>query len=130
MKAKLLVITVLLFIGTLTVQAQRGERPDPKVAAKTKADTWQKEFGLSDEQRTKAYDLLIKSGEERTKKLAELRNGGNREGMQELMAELQVETDKELKKIFTEAQWPMYEKWKKENPERSSRGSRGGGGRG
>ena len=125
MKAKHLVITVLFFIGTLTVQAQRGERPDPKVQAKTKADTWQKEFDLSDEQRTKVYDLLIKSGEESTKKMQELRGSGDREAMMAAFKKSQDDTDKSLKKIFTEAQWPMYEKWKKDNPTPQRRG-RGG----
>lgn len=126
MKAKHLVITILFFIGTITVQAQRGERPDPKAQAKTKADTWKKEFDLSDEQRTKVYDLLIKSGEESTKKMADLRASGGREGIQAVMTALQAETDKGLKLIFTEAQWPMYEKWKKDNPtpQRRTRGNR------
>ncbi len=118
MKTKHFVITILFLIGTLTVQAQRGERPDPKVQAKTSADTWQKEFSLSDEQRTKVYDLLIKSSEDRTKKMAELRASGDREGMREAFTKLQADTDKGLKAIFTDAQWVMYEKWKKDNPPR------------
>jgi hypothetical protein len=118
MKAKHFVITILFFIGTLTVQAQRGERPDPKVQAKTTTDTWQKEFGLSDAQRTKVYDLLMKSAEDRTKKMTELRASGDREGMREAFTKLLAETDKGLKAIFTDAQWVMYEKWKKDNPPR------------
>ncbi|MFN0728400.1 hypothetical protein [Polaribacter gochangensis] len=125
MKTKHFVFTILFFIGALTVQAQRGERPDPKVQAKTSADTWQKEFSLSDEQRTKVYDLLIKSSEDRTKKMAELRASGDREGMREAFTKLQADTDKGLKAIFTDAQWVMYEKWKKDNPPRQ-RGRRGG----
>jgi hypothetical protein len=107
-----------LSINTLTVQAQRGERPDPKVQAKTTTDTWQKEFGLSDAQRTKVYDLLMKSAEDRTKKMTELRASGDREGMREAFTKLLAETDKGLKAIFTDAQWVMYEKWKKDNPPR------------
>jgi hypothetical protein len=124
MKTKHLAITILFFIGTLTIQAQRGERSDLKVQAKTSADTWQKEFSLSDEQRTKVYDLLIKSSEDRTKKMTELRSSGDREGMRDAFTKLQAETDNGLKKIFTDAQWVMYEKWKKDNPPR--RRGRGG----
>lgn len=124
MKAKHLVIVILFFIGITTVQAQRGNRPDPKVQAKSTADTWQKEFSLSDEQRTKVYDLLIKSSEDRTKKMAELRSSGDREGMRDAFTKLQAETDKGLKAIFSEAQWVKYEKWKKDNPPRR-RGRRG-----
>ena len=125
MKAKHLVITILFFIGTVAVQAQRGERPDPKVQAKTSADTWQKEFSLTDEQHTKVYDLLIASSEKRTKKMQELRSSGDREGMRAAFTKLQEETDKGLKAIFSETQWEKYEKWKKDNPPRQ-RGRRGG----
>jgi len=44
--------------------------------------------------------------------------------MREAFTKLQAETDKGLKAIFTDAQWVMYEKWKKENPPR--RRGRGG----
>lgn len=125
MKAKHLVITILFFIGTLTIQAQRGERPDPKAQAKTSADTWKKEFDLSDEQRTKVYDLLIKSGEDRTKKMQELRGSGDREAMMAAFKKSQDDTDKSLKTIFSETQWIKYEKWKKDNPSPVRRG-RGG----
>jgi len=124
MKAKYFVITILFFIGIVTVQAQRGERPDPKAQAKMSADTWQKEFGLSDSQRTKVYYLLIASSEKRTKKMQELRGSGNREGMRAAFTKMQEETDKGLKAIFTGAQWVMYKKWKKDNPPR--RRGRGG----
>jgi len=60
----------------------------------------------------------------RTKKMTELRSSGYREGMREAFTKLQAETDKGLKAIFTDAQWVMYEKWKKENPPR--RRGRGG----
>ncbi len=125
MKTKNIIVTILFFIGALTVQAQRGERPDPKVQAKTNADTWQKEFGLSDEQHTKVYDLLIASSEKRAKKMQELRSSGDREGMRAAFMKLQEETDKGLKAIFSETQWVKYEKWKKDNPPRQ-RGRRRG----
>lgn len=116
MKTKHLVITILFFIGTLTIQAQRGERADPKVQAKTTADTWKEKFSLTDEQHTSVYDLLIASSEKRTKKMQELRDGGDREGMQDAFAKLQTETDEGLKKIFSDTQWATYEQWKKDNP--------------
>ena len=42
----------------------------------------------------------------------------NREAMRSAMTKMQEETDEGLKKIFSSAQWPMYQKWKKENPPR------------
>ncbi len=130
MKRKYLVVAFLLLVGVVSAQAQRqggqrGQRPDPKEQAKKTADTWQEEFGLSDDQRTKVYDLLIKSGEDRQKKMADLRASGDREGMRDAMVALQEETDKGLKAIFTETQWPMYVKWKEKNP--PARRGRGGG---
>jgi hypothetical protein len=118
MKVKHLVITILFFIGMITVQAQRGERPDPKVQAKNSADTWKKELDLSDDQHKKVYDFLIVSSENRNKKMQEMRSSGDRSGMRDAMTKLQEEADKGLKKIFTKAQWPKYLQWKKDNPPR------------
>ena len=120
----------MLLIGVVYAQAQRGggqrgETPDPKVQAKNQTDTWQEALGLSDDQHKKVYDLLIKSNEERTKKMAEMRASGGREGMQKAMTDSAAKLDSELKKVFTETQWPLYEKWKKDNPPQQ-RGRRGG----
>lgn len=134
MRKTVMMLGMLLVIGLMTAEAQRGEgqgrgqRPDPKVRAQTTADTWQEEFGLSDEQHTKVYDLLIKSGEKQREKMQELRSSGSvdREAMREAVTELMASQDEELKKIFSATQWTAYEKWKKENPPQQ-RGRRGGG---
>lgn len=123
---------MLLMVGLMTAEAQRGggqrgERPDPKERAQATADKWQEEFGLSDEQHTKVYDLLIKSGEEQRVKMQELRGSGDREAMREAFGELRAAHNEELKKIFSATQWTAYEKWIKENPpQRRGRGGRGG----
>lgn len=129
-----MMLGMLLMVGLMTAEAQRGqgqgggERPDPKVRAQTTADTWQEKFGLSDEQHTKVYDLLIETGEKQQEKMQELRASGSREGIREAITEMQVEQDKKLKDIFNETQWVSYEKWKKENADkRGGRGRRGGG---
>ncbi len=128
MKRKLILLCLLLFVGVMYAEAQRGQRgqrPDPKEQANNTADTWQEEFGLSDEQRTKVYDLLLETSEQRMEKMQELRASGDREGMRDAIMEIQEEMEEKLKKILTDTQWPLYEKWKKENP---PRGRRGGGG--
>ncbi|KYG74629.1 hypothetical protein EV198_0887 [Roseivirga ehrenbergii] len=135
MRKRTLLIVAIFFAVAATAFAQRGggqgqggQRPDPKVQAKTTADTWQEKFGLSDEQRTKVYDLLIASSEKQTAKMTELRSSGtmDREAMTAAMTKMQEEQDIELKKIFSATQWTAYETWKKENPQ--PQGRRGGGG--
>ena len=128
MKKRFLIIMMMLaVVATAYAQGggQRGgQRPDPKVQAKTQADTWQEKFGLSDEQHTKVYELLISSSEKRQEKMQAMRSGGqpDRTAMQKMMTEFQEEQDKELKKIFSADQWTAYETWKKENPPRQGRG--------
>lgn len=126
---------MLLTVGLMTAEAQRGggegrgQRADPKEVAQATADKWQEEFGLSDEQHTKVYDLLIETGEKQREKMQELRSSGSidREAMREAAQELRASQDEELKKIFNDTQWTAYEKWKKENPpQRRGRGGRGG----
>ena len=123
---------LLLMVGLMSAEAQRrqggGQRPDPKEMANKTADTWQEEFGLSDEQRTKVYDWIIESGELRREKMQELRASGSvdREAMREEFQNFQAEREEELKKILNDTQWTAYEKWKKENPPRR-RGRPGGG---
>lgn len=127
---------MLLMVGLMTAQAQRGggqgrgERPDPKKVAQDTADKWQEEFGLSDEQHTKVYNLLIETGEKQREKMQELRASGSvdREAMREAMTEMRDEQEKKLKEIFSDTQWTAYEKWKKDNPPaQRGRGGRSGG---
>ena len=129
-----MMLSMLLMLGLMTAEAQRGQgqgrgqRQDPKERAQATADKWQEEFGLSDEQHTKVYDLLLVTGEKQQEKLQELRASGSREGMREAIQEIREEQEKELKKLFTDTQWTAYEKWKKDNPQRGAgRGRRGGG---
>jgi hypothetical protein len=131
-----MMLSMLLMVGLMTAQAQRGggegrrERPDPKKMAQATADKWQEEFGLSDEQHTKVYDLLIETGEKQREKMQELRASGSvdREAMREAFTEMRDAQEKKLKEIFSDTQWTAYEKWKKENPPlQRGRGGRGGG---
>ena len=87
MKAKHLAITLLFFIGITTAQAQRGDLPDAKEQAKKSADEWKQEFGLSDDQHTKVYDILVASSENMRKKLGQ---GQVIEGWDEGIALLKV----------------------------------------
>ena len=130
MKRTLLIVAILFAVAA-TAFAQRGgqgaQRPDPKAQAKTMADNWQEKFGLSDEQHTKVYVLMIASNEKRTAKMTEMRSSGSmdREALTSALKTLQEDQEKELKKIFSAPQWTAYETWKKENPPMERR--RGGG---
>ena len=123
---------LFMLVGLMSAQAQRqgqrGQRPDPKEVAKNTAETWQEEFGLSDEQYTKVYDLLIETSEKRREKMQELRSSGSfdREAMREAWQELQEEQGEKLKEIFTDTQWQAFVKWRKENPPQRRGRGRGG----
>ncbi len=107
-------------------RGQRGQRMDPEKMAQTQAERFQEEFGLSDEQYKKTYEVLLSSAKARNEKLQELRASGDRTGMRSAIEEIQEENDKKLKEIFSKSQWEAYEKWKKENV-RQRGGRRGGG---
>lgn len=103
----------------------QGQRQSPEEMAKTRADLFQEQFGLSDEQHKSTYDLLLKNQKESREKMIALRESGDREGMRSAMEDLRAELEKEMKVIFNEQQWVLYEKWKEENPPQGRR--RGGG---
>lgn len=109
-------------------QAQRGggqrQRLSPEDQATAQAEQMQEELGLSDEQYEKTYAALLSSAETRQEKMQEAMESRSREGMREAFQKVQEDLDKDLKKIFTEAQWTKYEKWKED---RAQRGRRGGG---
>lgn len=127
-----MIIGCLLFVGLLTAEAQRGQgqrgqRLSPEEQAKRQSETFQEEFGLSDEQYKKTYDVLLAANKDRSEKMQELRANRDIEGMRTAFEEMQKETDKKLKEIFTEAQWTAYEKWKANRPQRGRRGGGRGG---
>ena len=136
MKRSILFFSLLFVIGIGTTYAQRGgqggqrgqgaqQRMDPEVQAKTRAQMFQEQLGLSDDQYKKTYDVFLVSAKEVNEKMKELMANRDREGMQKAMEENRSATDKKLKEILNEGQWVAYEKWKKENPPMQRR--RGGG---
>lgn len=126
-----LLLSFLIFIGVSSAIAQgggqaRAQRQSPEEMAKTRADLFQEKFGLSDEQHKSLYELLLKNQQESREKMMALRESGDREAMQTAMEEARTELEKEMKLIFNENQWVLYEKWKEENPPMQRR-RRGGG---
>ena len=108
-------------------QAQRGgqgqkQRLSPEEQATAQTERFQEKFGVSDEQYEKTYDVLLASAESRKEKMQEAMEAKSREGMREAFEEIQEETEKGLKKIFTDAQWTKYEEWKENRPQRGRRG--------
>lgn len=128
-----ILFSALLLLSFGSVMAQdgppqgRGQRQNPEEMANSRADLFQEEFGLSDEQRTKVYDLILTSNKETREKIMEARDSGaDRETMRKVMTDNAESVEKELKKIFTAEQWTAYEKWRKENPMQPQRRRRGG----
>ena len=118
----------ILMIIAFAAQAQRGgglgqrERLSPEEQATAQAERMQEEFGLSDEQYEKTYDLLLSTIETRREKMQEAMQNRDREAMRTAMQEGQEEMDKGLKEIFSETQWAKYEEWKENRPQRRRRG--------
>lgn len=137
MKRSLLLLSLLLVFGTAISYAQgggqRGQRrqgmqqrmPEPEEMAKRRAQMFQEQFGLSDDQYKKTYDIFLKSAKEVNEKMKQLMADRNREGIRKAMDENRENTDKKLKEVLTAEQWTLYEKWKKDNPPMQRR--RGGG---
>lgn len=124
-------VLLMLFIGLSQSMAQgrangQRERLSPEQMAQRTADNWQEQFGLSDDQHKKVYDVLLKNQEETREKLEALRANRDREGMQKMMEEQRSSVEEKVKKIFTEQQWAAFEQWKKDNPPMQRR-RRGGG---
>ena len=124
---KTFILFSMLMLVAFAAQAQRGgqglrQRMSPEDQATAQAERFQEEFGLSDEQYSKTYDVLLASAEIRREKMQEAIQNRSREGVREALEEIQEEMDKELKKIFTETQWTKYEEWKENRPQRGRRG--------
>ena len=107
---------------------ERGQRQrvEPEQMAERTANLWQENFGLSDEQHKKIYELLLKNQKDTQAKMEELRANSDREGLRTLMAEQYELVEKGAKEIFTAQQWTAFEQWKKDNPPNQRR-RRGGG---
>ena len=128
-----IILSVLMVLAISSVMAQggppqgRGQRQSPEEMAKSRADMFQEEFGLSDEQRNKVYDLILTSSKETREKIMEMREAGaGREELREVMTENAKANEAALKKIFNDDQWKAYQKWREENP-MNERRRRGGG---
>lgn len=130
---KVLLLSVLLVIGVMAAQAQgggqrggqRGQRMDPETMVKQRAELFQEKFGLSDDQYTKTYNVLLANAKESREKISSLMGTGDREAIRAAVEDNQKELDKKLKDIFSAEQFSKYEAWKKDNPPFQRR--RGGG---
>ncbi len=131
-KSVLITLTLLLSVSFAMAQGgppqgRGGQRQSPEEMAKSRADMFQEEFGLSAEQRDQTEAALLESAQTTQEKMKEMReSGAGRNEMMELMKKNREEVEKTLKNIFTADQWTAYEKWKEENPPQGRR-RRGGG---
>lgn len=122
-----LMMLMLLCTSALFAQGRgQGQNMDPEEMVAARADLWQEEFGLSDEQHSKVKEILLKNLEESRERIAELRGSSDREAMRKAVEDMRADLDKQLKNIFNEKQWAAYEQWKKDNPAIQRR-RRGGG---
>ena len=96
---KTFILFSMLMLVAFVAQAQRAgqgqrQRMSPEEQATAQAERFQEEFGLSDDQYEKTYEVLLASAESRKEKMQEAMEARSREGMREAFEEIQLETEK------------------------------------
>lgn len=120
---KIGILLIAIVLGTTVSMAQnQGQRSfDPVERAKTQTAELKEALGLDKDQEKKVYDLNLDSNKKMGVMREEMRaSGGGFEGMREKFTKMREETDKKMKDILTEAQWPKYQKYQEES--RANRG--------
>ncbi len=125
---KLGFLLVAILLGTTMSMAQPGgQRMSPEERAKQQTTELKEVLGLDKAQEKKVYDLNLESGKKMQKMREEMGGQGFSDEMREKMMAMREETNKEMKKILTAAQYTKYEKYLEER--RARRGQGGGGNR-
>jgi Spy/CpxP family protein refolding chaperone len=115
---KLGILFMILILGTTVSMAQnRGGGQgqgnyDPVKIAKKQTANLKEVLGLSGDQETKVYEILLKGANKIAEMREEMRSGnGSREEMRANFTKLRKEQSQEMKKVLTEEQYKKYEKY-------------------
>lgn len=111
MRISLVLLLSLMVTGAFA--QQRGQRQgmgnqDPEAQAKQQLEQLQKFVKVDKKEVAKLKDIFLKSAKERQKKMTEMRDTGNREGMRDMMDSLNKTRDVEIKKILGEKRMTKY----------------------
>lgn len=107
----------LVFFMSLMVTGvfaqQRGQRQgmgnmDPDAQAKKQVEQLKKIVKVDRKEEAKIKEIFLKSAKDRQKKMTEMRDSGNREGMREAIQTLNTKRDKELEKVLGEKRMKKY----------------------
>jgi hypothetical protein len=109
-------IGLLLFMSLMVTGAfaqQRGQRQgmgnmDPDAQAKQQLEQLKKIVKIETKEEAKLSEIFLKSAKERQKKMTEMRDSGDREGMREAIQALNTKRDEELKKVLGEKRMKKY----------------------
>ena len=110
-------IGLLLFMSLMVTgifAQQRGQRQgmgnmDPEAQAKFQLEQLKRIIKVDSKEEVKIKKVFLKSAKERQKKMTELRDSGNREGMRDAIQVLNTKRDEDLKKILGEKRMKKYQ---------------------
>ncbi len=109
-------IGLILFMSLMVTGAfaqQRGQRQgmgnmDPEAQSKQQLEQLKKIVKIEKKEEAKLSEIFLKSAKERQKKMTEMRDGGDRDGMRDAMDKLNTSRDEELKKVLGEKRMKTY----------------------
>ena len=109
MRIGLVLFMSLMVTGVFAQQRGQGMRNmDPEAQSKQQLEQLKKIVKVEKKEETKIKEVFLKSAKERQKKMQELRNTGNREGMRDAINKINASRNEELKKILGEKRMKKY----------------------
>ncbi len=92
---------------------ERGQRQgmgnmDPEAQAKQQLEQLKKIVKIETKEEAKLSEIFLKSAKDRQKKMTELRDAGDREGMRDAIDKINTARDEELKKVLGEKRMKTY----------------------
>ena len=115
MKTLRFVAVVLMSMLMTTAFAQRGQgqgqrNVDPEESANQQIKVLKEIVKIEKKEEAKLKEVFLNNAKARTKKMQEMRDSGNREGMREMMTELNKKRDDALKKLLGDKRMAKYTK--------------------
>ena len=111
MRIGLILFMSLMVTGAFAQQRGQGQgmgNMDPDAQAKQQLEQLKKIVKIEKKEDAKLSEIFLKSAKERQKKMTEMRNTGDREGMRDAIDKLNTSRNEELKKVLGEKRMKTY----------------------